>query len=102
VRGPHSLADLYAGVATLERYLALIAVATRLTECVLRAPELARARRRVVAGFSLGGLRRAGLQAVGERAHHGRRSLLGHSRGPRAAALSAGRTGARRAVASAP
>jgi hypothetical protein len=57
VRAPHhrSLADLYAGVATLDRYLAMIAVATRLTECVLRAPELAGARRRVVAGFSLGG-----------------------------------------------
>jgi hypothetical protein len=57
VRAPHhrSRADLYVGVATLERYVALLAVAVALTERVLRAPELARASRRVVAGFSLGG-----------------------------------------------
>lgn len=57
VRAPHhrSRADLFAGVATLERYVALLAVAVALNERVLRAPDFAGARRRVVAGFSLGG-----------------------------------------------
>jgi len=57
VRAPHhrSRSDLFAGVATLERYVALLAVAVAVTERVLRAREFARVRRRVVAGFSLGG-----------------------------------------------
>jgi hypothetical protein len=57
VRAPHhrSLADLAAGVATLERYVALLAVAVELTERLLRAPEFADAERSAVAGFSLGG-----------------------------------------------
>jgi len=57
LRAPHhrSRSDLFAGVATLERYVALLAVAVALNERVLRAPAFRDARRRVVAGFSLGG-----------------------------------------------